>query len=184
MNKLIFIGDTHGFIKDFNKQKEIIERYNPEFILAEQLQEISITNKDSYIKASKDQRFKEQAELMELCRKRDIKLIGIDFKDFGFDQRIQSIIKGEVHPTKKELAIIKGIVKERSKHHINMIKHFLLITSKPLIVIVGSWHLRKQSQLRKTFKKYLAIYPIDEKGNILTDSRKIENINYLEIIKS
>ncbi len=30
MAELIFIGDTHGFINDFDKQKEIINETNPE----------------------------------------------------------------------------------------------------------------------------------------------------------
>ena len=178
MVKLIFIGDSHGFLNDFKKQKEIIEKYTPEFVLAEQLQEISLVDKETYSRAYADSRFKDQKQLINLCKKHGIKLIGMDLKNFGFNKKLQSIVNGNLKPTKKDLQKIKEIVNKRSKHHISIIKAYLRKTNKPVVIIIGSWHLRNNSLLRYSFSDYLAICPVDKNGKIITSPRQIKQLKY------
>mgnify|MGYP001566001469 FL=1 len=44
----IFIGSTHGFVDDFIKQKEIINFINPEFVLCETLENLSLDTKEKF----------------------------------------------------------------------------------------------------------------------------------------
>ncbi len=45
---LIFVGDTPGFIDDFKKQEEIINLFNPEFVLCENLEDLSLDSKEKF----------------------------------------------------------------------------------------------------------------------------------------
>ncbi len=181
MKKIIFIGDTHGFIDDFKKQKEIIENYKSESVLAEQLQEVSILNKGDYQNKIYLNRFSDQNKLINLCSQKGIKLVGIAFKDFGFSKRQQNIVKGEIKPTKQDIIKIQNLTKKRTKHHIILIKKYFKLSQKPIIVILGSWHLKENSELRKFFKSSKIIIPVDETNHTITKPKKINKIHYLEI---
>ena len=181
MRQLIFLGDTHCFIDDFKKQKELIDRFKPEFVLSEQLQEVSILNKKDYQDNSYLKRFNEQNKLINLCNQNDIKLIGIDFKDFGFNKRQQKIVKGEIKPTKKDIIKIHILTNKRKKHHIFIVNKYLKLSQRPIIVIIGCWHLKEKSKLRKSFKGSKIIVPVDNNNKLLIGPKEINKIRYITI---
>jgi len=186
---LIFLGDTHEFVDDFKKQKEAILRFKPEFVLYEKIEDISLKSKKDYLriignkKVSNMTSFKEVERLVKLCYKKKIKLIGIDFKNFGFDKNFRIKIKNQEKLSKKEESKLEKIIKKREKRHIMFIEKYLKKTKKSLVVIIGSWHLRNDSRLIKTFKNCRTIFPCDRKGNLLIEPSGDEEVFYCEKIK-
>ena len=185
---LIFVAETHGFIDDFKKEKEIIELYSPEFVLSEYMQNFILDSKIKYEriltkkKISKMVSFKEVKELIKLCYKKNINLIGIDLKNFGFNKQMQNKIKKQEELNTKEQKELEEILKKREEKNIKIIKRYLKKTSKPIIVLLGAWHLRENSLIRKSFKGYKIIFPSDEKGNILIEPpKKSYDIKYGEL---
>lgn len=185
------IGETHGFIDDFNKEEAIILQIKPEFVLSEQLQDLVLDSPVNYNKLFEQKiisnmvPFKEVEKLLILCRNNNIKLIGIDFKNFGLNKRLQGIVKGKLKSTQKDLENIKFILKKREIHHINTIKKYLCLSRKPIIVLIGAWHLRRNSVLMKSLNNFKAIYPCDPKNRLLT--KPIKNtklVRYCEYIKN
>ncbi len=185
----IFIGSTHSFLDDFSKQKEIISVINPGFVLSEELENLKLDAEDKFKEILEKKfisdmtSFEEVEKLIKLCFEKNIKLIGIDFHNFGFDENLQKKIKGQEELTKEEKEKLNKIVEEREKHHLSMILEYKSKTKKPLIIILGCWHLRKNSLLRKKLKNYKIIAPLDENGEILFEPSNKE-IKYGEIISN
>lgn len=169
----VFIGTTHGFLNDFEKQKEVIERYNPEFVLAESLEDISLEFEGDYQKILHNKKisnmnsFSEIKDLIELCNKRNIKLIGMDIRNFGFNENLQIKIKNQLEPSSKEQEEIDKIIIERERKHAEMLKKYKDKSTKPVIVIIGSWHLRENSPILKGLNNYRMIFPCGGKGNMI-----------------
>lgn len=186
-SSFIFLGSTHSFIDDFLKQKEIIELVKPEFVLSEELEDLKLDTVQKMKEVLEKKiisdmtSFYEVEKLIKLCFEKKIKLIGIDFHNFGFDKDLQRKIKNQETLTKKEEEKLNKIVKEREKHHLSMILEYKSKTKRPLVIILGCWHLRENSLLRKTLKHYKIIAPIDENGKILFEPNNKE-IKYGEII--
>ncbi len=187
-NPIIFVGSTHSFLDDFSKQKEIINLVNPEFILSEDLENLVLDSeknfKDIFNKKiiSQMTSFEEVKRLIELCYKKNIKLIGMDFKNFGFNKEIQTKIKGKKKLSASEEKEVELILKKRERKHLSKILEYTQKTSKPILVILGCWHLRKDSYLRKKLKSYKIIAPLDSQGEILFEPTKKRKIKYGEII--
>lgn len=186
---LIFLGDTHGFLNDFEKQKEIIEKTNPEFILCEGLENISLISEEDFQnildskKISNMTSFEELKDLIELCNDNGINLIGIDLENLGFDENLQNKIKNQINVNENEEKQLEEILKKRENKHIDLITEYLQKTSKPLLVIIGAWHLREGSKLMNSFDKYKLIYPCDEEGNPVLEPNENKKISYREKIK-
>ena len=181
----LFIGDTHGAIDDFQKQKEIIEAYGPEVVLAESLQDLRLDTPKKFKEALKRRfisdnvRFDEVKELIELCQDRGIRLIGIDFHNFGLTGDLQNAVEGEpTHAQKKE---IQEIVKKRQEHHLKKIQEYEGKAKKPIVIIVGAWHLQENSLLMTGLTDYKVIFPCDPKGAMLLGPTG-EDIKYCERI--
>ena len=187
-NSLIFIGSTHGFIDDFAKQKEIIEEENPEFVLCEELENLKLDSKEKFLEIIKKKHFSEMTKfeeverLVNLCFNKNIKLIGIDFHNFGFDENLQNKIKSQGELTKEEEEKLNEIINKREKYHLSKILECKEKTNKPIIIIIGCWHLREDSLLRKKLKNYKIIAPIDDKGKVMFAPQKDKKIKYGEII--
>lgn len=187
----IFIGDTHGFINDFKKQKEVIENIEPEFVLLEKLQNILLDSEEKYLSIFRNKEISEMVsfddvkDCIDLCYKKNIKLIGIDFKNFGFSERLQKIVKGELKAANKDKEEMENIVKERQGYHLKIINQYKKESKKPLVIIIGCWHLQKKSPLMKSLNNYLVIYPCDSNGTIITHKVKnSKSIRYCERIKN
>jgi hypothetical protein len=91
--------------------------------------------------------FDEVEKLVKLCFEKKINLIGIDFHNFGFDETLQNKIKNQKELTKKEEKNLNEIIRKREEHHLSKILEYKEKTEQ-VIVIVGCWHLRKDSLLR------------------------------------
>lgn len=189
-NSLIFIGSTHGFINDFSKQREIIEKINPEFVLCEELENLKLDSKEKFNNLFKNRKisnmtsFEEVGRLVKFCFNKKIKLIGIDFYNFGFNEGLQRKIKNQEKLTKKEEKEINNIIKLREEHHLSKILEYKEKTNKPLVIIIGCWHLRENSLLRKKLRNYKIITICDKNGKILLGPKKGEKIKYCEITKN
>ena len=186
---LVFIGDTHGFIDDFSKQKEIIEEINPEFVLAERLENLSLDSKEKFENILMKKRisnmtsFEDVKKLIQLCFEKNINLIGIDFKNFGFDDNLQKVIINQGKCNKEEEEKLNKIIEKRQKRHLKIIKEYQNKTKKPAVVIVGCWHLRDDSLLMKSLENYKVIFPCDKNGNLLFEPSGDKNISYCEKVK-
>lgn len=185
----IFIGSTHSFLDDFSKQKEIIESVKPEFLLSEELENLKLDNEDKFKEIMEKEfisdmtSFDEVEKLIKLCFEKNIKLIGIDFHNFGFDENLQRKIKNQKELTKEEEEILEELTKKREKHHLSRILRYKSKTKLPIVVILGCWHLRKDSLLRKRLENYKIIAPLDENGEVLFEPSNKE-IKYGEIISN
>lgn len=188
--KFIFIGDTHGFLDDFSKQKEIIEKINPQIVLSESMQNISLITKEDYTKILKRKKisemvnFEEMEPLINLCYKKKIKLIGIDFLNFGFNDRLQKIVNGEIKPLKEDIKEIKKITELRQKKHLEMLKEFKNKSKLPILVLIGAWHLAENSFIMKSLNNYKVIFPCDKNNRILTKPSKAGDAHYCVRVKN
>ncbi|MBI5797370.1 hypothetical protein HZA98_00515 [Candidatus Woesearchaeota archaeon] len=169
----IFIADTHGFLNDFEKQKEIIKRISPEYVLAEQLQAIVLDTPRKYteIEQRKDisemVSWEEVKELIRTCKEREIKLIGMDLTNFGFNTHLQQVVKGKKELTENDEKEVESILEKRQKKHVEMCKKYKAKTNRPIIVIVGAWHLQDSSPLMQELSNYLVIFPVNKEGMML-----------------
>jgi len=185
----IFIGSTHSFLDDFSKQEEIISVINPELVLSEELENLKLDTEDKFKKIlekkfiSNMTSFDEVEKLIKLCFEKKINLIGIDFHNFGFDKDLQRKIKNQKELTKEEEERLNKIIEEREKHHLSKILEYKSKTKLPIVIILGCWHLRKNSLLRKRLKNYKIIAPLDENGDVLFEPSNKE-IKYGEIISN
>ncbi len=186
----VFIGTTHGFIDDFIKQKEIINLINPEFVLCENLENLFLDTKKKFEDILKNKTvsnmtsFDEIKNLIELCYNKNIKLIGIDLANFGFDEILQKKINKQEKLSKDEEKKIEDILKLRDKIHLDKTLEYKNKTNRPLVIIIGSWHLREHSFLRDSLDNYKIFFPCDNKGNLLIEPGKDKKIEYCEIIKN
>ena len=186
----IFIGSTHGFVDDFIKQKEIINFINPEFVLCETLENLSLDTKEKFEDILKTKKisnmtsFSEIKKLIELCYKQKIKLIGIDLPNFGFNPSLQKKIKKQQKLSSEEENKIEEILQLRDEVHLREIMEYKNKTNKPLVILLGSWHLREHSLLRDSLNNYKIFFPCDKNGNLLIEPSKDKGVNYCEIIKN
>ena len=127
--------------------------------------------------------FDEVEKLIKLCFEKKIKLIGIDFHNFGFDENLQRKIKNQKELIKEDEERLNKIVEEREKLHLSKILEYKSKTKRPLVIILGCWHLRENSLLRKKLKNYKIIAPLDENGGVLFEPNNSE-IKYGEIISN
>lgn len=184
----IFVGSTHGFIDDFSKQKEIIDLVNPEFVLSEEIEDLKLDSDEKFEellqskKISNMTSFEEVKKIVEFCYNKKIKLIGIDFHNFGFSQDLQNKIKNQEKVSEKDEEEIIENIKKRERNHLKEILNYSKKTKKPLVIILGSWHLRDDSLLRRKLISYKLILPCDKNGNFLDSPRcNKEEIGYKEI---
>lgn len=186
----IFIGSTHSFLNDFLKQEEIIKSLNPDFVLSEELEDLGLDSKEKFKEILKKRYFSEMTsfdeveKLIKLCFEKKINLIGIDFHNFGFDKTLQNKIKNQKELTKKEEENLNEIIRKREEWHLSKILEYKEKTTKPLVIIIGCWHLRKNSLLRKSLKNYKIIAPLDEDGKVLFEPNENKEIKYGEIISN
>ena len=186
----ILIGSTHGFIDDFLKQKEVIELIKPEFVLCEELEDLALDSGEKFEelfqkrKISNMTSFDEVEKLIKFCSDKNIKLIGIDFHNLRFDNYLQEKIKNQEKLTKEEEEKLDKIIELREKRHLDKILEYKKKTSSPIIVILGCWHLREESLLRKKLKNYKLILPCDEKDKPLFAPDKKREIKYIEIVSN
>lgn len=185
----IFIGSTHSFIDDFPKQEEIIESVKPELVLSEELENLKLDTEDRFKEILEKKfisdmtSFDEVEKLIRFCFEKKINLIGIDLHNFGFDQDLQKKIKDPEEITKEDEEKINKIVEEREKLHLSKILDYKSKTKHPLVIILGCWHLREDSLLRKKLKNYKIIAPLDENGKVLFEPNS-KDIKYGEIISN
>ena len=186
----IFIGTTHGFIDDFIKQKEIIELINPEIVLSEELEDLKLDSEEKFKEILRKRNFssmtsfKEVEKLIKLCYNKKIKLIGIDFHNFGFNVSLQKKIKNQEEFTKEEKEELNRIIQLREKNHLSKILEYNEKISKPILIILGCWHLREGSFLRKNLRNYKIIAPLDKNGEVLFEPNKNKEIKYGKIISN
>ena len=189
-HSFIFIGSTHFFLDDFLKQKEIIKSVKPEFILSEELEDLKLNSEEKFKEILKRRyisemtSFNEVEDLIKLCFEKKISLIGIDFYNFGFDKNLQNKIKNQKELTKKEEEVLEKRIAKREQRHLSKILGYKEKTTKPIVVIIGCWHLRKDSLLRKRLKNYKIIAPLDENKEVLFEPNKNKKIEYGEIISN
>lgn len=169
----IFLGLTHGFVNDFDKQRELIEEVNPDIVLSEEMENISLladNEYDNFIEAGKHSfmtPFSEVESLARLCRKKNIKLVGIDFENFGFSREVGEKIKNNGTFSKEEEAEVGDLVLKRETHQLSKIKEYLGKSKKTILVFLGSWYLRDDSPILKEISNSKLIFPANKNGDLV-----------------
>ena len=92
-------------------------------------------------------------------------------------------IESRLKSIKEDEERLNKIVEEREKLHLSKILEYKSKTKRPLVIILGCWHLRENSLLRKKLKNYKIIAPLDENGGVLFEPNNSE-IKYGEIISN
>jgi hypothetical protein len=186
-NNLIFLGLTHGFLDDSKKLKEIFKKFHPKIILHESLENKKLLfSKDYTIFLNKKTHsemtsFLGIEEIVKFCYKNKVPLVGIDFENYSFSKELRNRINSGKRTNLINEIRIKKIIRKREKHHIKLIEKYNNLSAGPILVCLGSWHLRRNSPIRKQFIGARIIFPADEKGNILTKPTK-SKISYCEDI--
>ena len=162
-----FVGSTHGYADDFAQQKKAILAADCEYVLSEQLQNLRAESPLEYKKLLKEKLTEEDRKLIVLCARNRKKLVGIDLKEFGFTKHLQAVVDGKEKATPEDKRRLNDILKRRVARQLNMTQRYTRISKKSVVVIVGAWHLRKGSPLRKAFSHYTLVYPCDKEGNML-----------------
>jgi len=184
----IFIGDTHGFINDFKKQKEIINQVNPEYVLFEKLEDFKLESQEDFNRIlqleniSDMTKVNEIKKLIKFCQEKNIKMIGIDFKNFGLNKNLIDVILGKKDITKKEEKEFERILNLRETHQNLIIQKYRNKTSSSIVIILGSWHLRPETQVLNNLTSYVLIYPSVD-GKLIfepTDKEITYNIKWKE----
>lgn len=186
----IFIGSTHSFIDDFSKQEEIIKLTDPKFVLSESLEDLKLDSEEKFKEILKKRvvsnmtSFDEVKKLIELCFDKKINLVGIDLHNFGLDDNLQRKVKNQEELTKEDEGKLDKIIKLREQLHLSRILEYRKKTTHTIIVIVGCWHLRQGSLLRRNLKNYKIIAPVDKSGEVLLAPDENKEIRYGEIVSN
>ncbi|MCK5149689.1 hypothetical protein KAJ87_02080 [Candidatus Pacearchaeota archaeon] len=181
----IFLGMTHGFIDDFNKQKKLIKEIKPEFIFSEDMQDISLISIGDYSSFLQNKKhslmtsFGDVEKLVSIYKEDNIKLIGIDFENFGFSEKIANKINNKEEITKEEEKEIEKLVDKREEYHIKKISNQNNLSKKPILVFLGSWHLRSEGLIVNKIKNSKIIFPANKKGEMVLEPTK-DKIVYME----
>lgn len=184
----IFLGDTHGYWNDFSKQKEIIDAVRPEIVLCEQLQNKKLDTKRDYQEIllskfiSDTVEFEQMEKLITLCHKRKISLIGIDRYNYSFSAQILNALKTNT-VTQQQSEEMEALAFQREKEQAKSLKKYVGFSSKPILVIVGTWHLRDNSPLFQGLLNYAVIFPVDENNKPLYGPKSTQEkygVKYVE----
>jgi len=184
-NNIIFLGLTHGFLDDSKKLKEIFKKFHPKIILHESLEDKKLLSSQDYKLFLSKKRHSEMTsfsaikEIVFFCYKNKVPLIGMDFKNYLFNKELIKIISLGKKTNLINKIRIKKIIRKREAHHVKLIKEYAPFSKGIILVCLGSWHLRKNSPIRKQFVDARVIFPADEKGNLLTKPTK-SKIKYVE----
>lgn len=184
-DNILFLGLTHGFLDDFKKLKEIFKKVHPKLILHESLENVKLISSYDYKKFLKDKKISNLILLehvqktINFCYKKKLPLIGIDFKNYLLNKYLIDKIHLNKRLSIKEKIILKKIMRKRENHHVKLIEKYNKLSEGPILICLGSWHLRRNSILVKKFKGTKIIFPSDKNGNLLTKSIK-GKIKYVE----
>ena len=162
--RLILFGETHGFISDETKHIEyLIKTFKPDIILYELLETkklSTISSKNNFLKNLDNKKFSiisKQGDLkniIKLDKKYNLTIEGCDLKNMG---RRKTIIFNK-KLTKKEMIKEEKIIDKREKYHIKFIKK-AMSKHNLCFVILGAYHLRKNSPLLKSLNNSIIVYP-------------------------
>lgn len=170
---IIFVAHSHGFINDSAKMREFLEEYKPEFFLCEQVEDLKFETKEDFDKFYRQKKVSDMTEfhdvvnMVEYCQKNNIRIIGTDLHNFGIPQNIAKKISEKKPISEGEKFIVGMALQERSGKQIETIKEYLKKTNRPIVVSVGSWHLRENSDLRNAFDYYKICYLADNDGKVI-----------------
>ncbi len=179
--RIIFFGETHGFVKNEAKYIEkAIKKLKPQAILYELLEDKKLDNIEkinSFLKKSDKKKFSlislnsELKKIIKLGKKYKLPIIGCDLKNMGRKKPIPI----NQRLTEKQINNEEKILKRREKHQIKIIRK-ALSKYELLFIIVGAYHLRENSPLRRITKDSLIILPKYNEKEIFSpegiDSRK------------
>jgi kynurenine formamidase len=182
----IFLSLTHGFINDFEKQEKLINEVKPEIILSEQIENKKFYSKkdyDSFLEMKQFSlmtSFNEVKNLVQLCNKEKVKLIGIDFENYGFSDDLCHKINNGESLNESEEKEINELVKRREKYHLEKLREYQEKSSRPILVFLGAWHLRKEGLIRENIKNSKFIVLKTKKGQEVYEPVR-EEVIYEEI---
>lgn len=161
-------------MNDAAKIREALETYNPEFFLCEQVEDLKFETKEDFDKFYRQKKVSEMTEfndivdMVEFCQRKNIRLIGTDLHNLGIPKEIARKISEKKPIGEGEKFIVEMALPDRTKKQIETIQEYLKKTNRPIVVSVGAWHLRENSELRNAFDYYKVCYLANTDGKVLT----------------
>ncbi len=179
----VLFADTHGYLNDFKIIKKIIEQQKPDYVLYELAEDKKLLRPQEFEAILKQQHLSEMTDIkdvkqvLKICHKHCIPLIGIDFKNFGIKdpEKVREKNENKESPTKKEMKEIMKIITKREQHQLRLIKKYK--KEGKTLAITGAFHLREDSPFWNELKG-LIIYPTYKSKIIFEPKTKKKNIIY------
>src|SRR5690606_26633690 len=119
--------------------------------------------------------FKPKKILIEGCNESHVlkclKNKNYDFLDkqyYDYPKSIYDKIQNKIKLTKLETHVLNERIQERTKNHLELIKK----QKERTLIILGSWHLRHESELIKEHPDSIIIYPGNERGELVFEPKK------------
>jgi hypothetical protein len=180
----ILFGETHGYLNDFKVIKRLIKQQKPDYVLYECAEDNNFLTSNDFKNILKQYRISEMTDVkdikqvLKICYKYHIPIIGIDFKNFGIEspKSVREKNKNKEEPTEKEMKKFMPILLKREQHQIKLIKEYKKKGS--ILVITGAFHLREDSSFWKELKQGIVIYPTYKNKIIFEPIIKKQRIKY------
>ncbi len=121
---------------------------------------------------------KDIKEVLKICYRYNIPVIGIDLKNFGIKdtKTVRKKNENKEEPTEEEMKEFMQILTKREQHQIKLIKEYQ--KKGKILVITGAFHLRGDSPFWKEFKNVFVIYPSYKNKVVLEPNVKKQRIVY------
>jgi len=169
---VILFGSTHNSVDEGPIIISLLQKFKPEVVLLEELQERNLNNLEDYRSLLKENfisplvEFSTLKPILEYCKNNNLQARGLDYKDYLYNKKEISIINSEEEPTEEDIKAIEKKVKLREMHQLKRIQEETK-NNKKVLIITGAWHLRKESPITKQFTKAAYYMPCNSGGAII-----------------
>ena len=175
-SNIILFGETHGFMKKESEYiEDVIKKFNPQVILYESLEDKKLDSSNkikSFLKKSNKKKFSlishygELEKVIKLAEKYNLPILGLDLKNMGRNKPIPLDKK----LTMSQIRYEKNLLKKRESRQVKIIKNSLK-KYNIILVVVGAYHLRKNSPLREITKNRVIFLPKYNGRDIISPER-------------
>lgn len=160
--KLVLFAEVHGLINETGIQKDIIEALRPDIFLYELLEEekcITLMGYDNILSKQDNEDFSfisTYADLkptIQLAKEFSIPIIGCDIKNM-LRERKMDWENETLDPNKEDIILLRRELQQNKIIQENQ-------NNKTLIVSIGAYHFRENSDTLEGLNDYAIIYPTD-----------------------
>ena len=180
----ILFAETHGYLNDSKIINRLIKQQKPDYVLYELAEDKEFLTPKEFESALKQSKLSEMTDIkdiknvLKICYRRHIPIIGIDLKNFGIKdtKTVREKNENKEEPAEEEMKEFMQVLAKREQHQIRLIKEYQ--KKGKILVITGAFHLREDSPLWKELKDVLIIYPSYKNKIVLEPNVKKQRIVY------